>query len=113
MNAEQTIGDILITGDAEGTFTLDAVMLAARFGWSVEQFRAQMRRGLVTSVVERGEGDDCGRWRLSVRCGNRRWQAIVEADGTTSDHRLDFVTIHRDGEERGPSGDRIGTARTG
>ncbi|MBO9630813.1 MAG: hypothetical protein J7516_15450 [Shinella sp.] len=66
-------------------------MLAARFNWPVETFRDMMRRGLVSSRVERGEGEDEGRWRLSVRCGNRRWQAIVEADGKVGEQRIDIL----------------------
>lgn len=75
-------------GDA---FTLDAALLATSFGWSVEEFRAMMDRGLVTSMVERGEGDDAGTWRLSVRCGNRRWRAIMGPDGVLGPHHVDFL----------------------
>lgn len=82
---------LTITRDASGAFTLDAEMLSGRFGWSPEELRGMMRHGLITSRVERGEGDDLGRWRLSVVCGNRRWQAIVEPDGTVGDQRIDFI----------------------
>lgn len=77
--------------DADGSFVLDAERLAGRFGWSTEELRALMRRGLVTSRVERGEGEDAGRWRVSALCGNRRWQAVVLADGTVVEELLDFV----------------------
>ncbi|MGN7738154.1 DUF6522 family protein, partial [Ensifer sp. 22564] len=40
----------------------------------------------------RGVGEDDGRWRLSVRCGNRRWQAIVEADGSVRTQRVDVLS---------------------
>ncbi|MCO5093539.1 DUF6522 family protein [Bosea sp. (in: a-proteobacteria)] len=77
--------------DADGSFVLDAGRLAVRFGWSEQELQALMRRGLVTSRVERGEGEDAGRWRLSVRCGNRRWQAVVLADGTLAEEELAFA----------------------
>lgn len=77
--------------DADGSFVLDAERLARRFGWSVEELRGLMRRGLVTSRVERGEGEDAGRWRLSALCGNRRWQAIVRDDGTVAEEQIEFV----------------------
>ena len=77
--------------DADGSFTLDAARLASRFGWSEPELRNLMRRGLVTSRVERGEGEDAGRWRLSVRCGNRCWRAIILADGTMVDEQLEFM----------------------
>ena len=80
--------------DADGSFVLDAERLAGRFGWSTEELRGLMRRGLVTSRVERGEGEDAGRWRVSALCGNRRWQAVVLADGTVVEELLDFVPPH-------------------
>ncbi len=86
MNAPLTL-----TRDEAGEFLLPAEMLAARFGWPVETFRDMMRRSLVSSRVERGEAEDAGRWRLSVRCGNRRWQAVVEADGTVSEQGVEVV----------------------
>jgi len=76
--------------DADGGFTVDADMLAARFGWSVEQLRSSMRLGQVASRVERGEGADSGCWRLTFQCGNRRWRAIVD-DGAIVDETLDFA----------------------
>ena len=82
---------IVLSRDAAGEFLLPAEMLAERFGWPAETLRNYMRRGLVASRVERGEGEDAGRWRLSVRCGNRRWQAIVEADGTVGTQRVDVL----------------------
>ncbi|MGV6876733.1 DUF6522 family protein [Pseudochelatococcus sp. B33] len=92
-----------IVRDASGAFTVDADMLAERLGRSPRELRDLMRRGLVASRVERGEGDDRGRWRLSVRCGNRRWRAIIEADGTIADQHVDFVPL-RKGPAAAPSG---------
>lgn len=82
---------LILARDDSGEFLLPADMLAERFGWPTETLRDMMRRGLVSSRVERGEGEDAGRWRLSVRCGNRRWQAIVEADGTVGQQRIDVL----------------------
>jgi hypothetical protein len=77
--------------DASGAFVVDAERIAARFGWSSEEWRDMQRRGLVTSRVERGEAEDEGRWRLSVHCGNRRWFAIVSDDGAVIEEKLDFL----------------------
>lgn len=88
---ESRIETLVLARDAEGEFVLPAEMLAQRFGWPIKTLRDYMQRGLVTSHVERGEGEDAGRWRLSVRCGNRRWQAVVETDGTVSTQRLDVL----------------------
>jgi hypothetical protein len=86
------IGPVVLARDAEGEFLLPAEMLAARFGWSVQVFRDYMRKGLVSSKVEQGVDEDAGRWRLSVRCGNRRWRAVVEADGTIGSQLLETLT---------------------
>jgi len=83
---------LVLSRDAAGEFLLPAEMLAARFSWPTQTLRDYMRRGLVSSRVERGVGEDDGRWRLSVRCGNRRWQAIVEADGSVRTQRVDVLS---------------------
>ncbi|MET3792267.1 DUF6522 family protein [Aquamicrobium terrae] len=85
----------VLARDAAGAFMLDADMLAGHFGWPADTLRGFMRRGMVTSTVERGEGDDEGKWRLSVRCGNRRWQAIVEPDGTVAAEHVEFVPLRQ------------------
>ncbi len=83
-------GDLVIT-DAHGDFTLDAEIVARGFGWAVQDLRDNMRRGLVASLVERGEGEDDGLWRLSMRCGNRRWQAIISRDGTIAEQHIAYT----------------------
>jgi hypothetical protein len=62
--------------------TIAADHLAARLGLSVDRLRAEMRRGIVYGVVERGVGEDAGRLRLTVRYRARSWTAVVEPDGT-------------------------------
>lgn len=65
----------------DGEFVIDAAFVAAKFDLDIEQARTMMRRGLFRSLVEKGEGADAGQWRLSLRCGNRVWQAVLSADG--------------------------------
>ncbi len=74
-------------------FTVDAVFLADRFGVPTETLRRQMQQGLVRSVIERGEGADAGRTRLTVRIGNRSWIAVVAEDGTMITERMAFCTV--------------------
>jgi hypothetical protein len=62
--------------------TIAADHLAARLGLSVDRLRAEMRRGIVYGVVERGVGEDAGRLRLTVRYRARSWTAVAEPDGT-------------------------------
>jgi Family of unknown function (DUF6522) len=47
--------------------TIEAGHLAAKLGLSVDRLRAEMRRGIVYGVVERGVGEDEGRLRLTFR----------------------------------------------
>jgi hypothetical protein len=67
--------------DGEGDFLLDPELLAERFALSAERFRRLVQAGHVRSSVERGTGEDEGRQRLTVRCGNRAWTAVVDAGG--------------------------------
>ena len=85
----------VLARDAAGAFMLDADTLAGHFGWPADTLRDFMRRGMVASTVERGEGLDAGKWRLTVRCGNRRWQAIVEEDGTVATEQVEFVPLQQ------------------
>ena len=60
-----------IERDGNGDFILDPAEIARRFGQSVADFRRQQEQGLVKSTVEKGEGEDAGTSRLSLRIGNR------------------------------------------
>jgi uncharacterized protein DUF6522 len=64
---------------------IEAGFLAAKLGLSVDRLRAEMRRGIVYGVVERGVGEDAGRLRLTVRYRARSWTVVVEADGTLNE----------------------------
>ena len=65
----------------DGDATIEASYLAARLGLTVERLRAEMRRGIVYGVIERGEGADAGRKRLTVRYRDRVWSVIAAPDG--------------------------------
>jgi Family of unknown function (DUF6522) len=65
--------------------TIEAGFLAAKLGLSVDRLRAEMRKGIVCGVVERGVGEDAGRLRLTVRRCARSWTVVVEADGTLNE----------------------------
>ncbi|MDX3810127.1 DUF6522 family protein [Bosea thiooxidans] len=71
----------IANGAAEQQFVLDAKVVAERFSISENQLRAYMQRGQFRSRVEKGEGEDAGRWRLTLRCGNRIWRGVFGADG--------------------------------
>lgn len=74
--------------DSDGDFILDPTLLADRFALSAERFRHLVQAGHVRSSVEQGVGRDEGRQRLTVRCGNRAWTAVVDAGGNVISESL-------------------------
>src|SRR5216684_3845528 len=62
--------------------TVEASYLAARLGLSVARLRAEMRRGIIYSVVERGMGEDAGRLRLTFRYRARLDDGVAGATGS-------------------------------
>ncbi|MAM11129.1 MAG: hypothetical protein CML23_11855 [Rhizobiaceae bacterium] len=83
---------LFIERNADGEFAIGAERLARRFDLSVDALRAMTARGQVRSSVEKGDGDDAGRWRLSFRIGNRRWRITVREDGMIEDDELSIVS---------------------
>ena len=65
--------------DDKGDVVVAPAMLAQRLSIPEAALRHLMQDGQVTSVVEVGEGEDAGRRRLSVRCGDTVWRAVVDA----------------------------------
>jgi len=74
-----------IIGTHGDEVTVEASYLAARLGLSVDRLRAEMRRGIIYSVVERGMGEDAGRLRLTFRYRAHAWTVMVQPDGTLSE----------------------------
>jgi hypothetical protein len=64
--------------DERGDFQLESADIATRFGLPLASLRRLMELGLVKSSVEVGEGEDTGKCRLTLRCGNRIWRAILD-----------------------------------
>ena len=64
--------------DGNDDVILDPDELAREFQLAPDTLRRYLRMGLVARTVERGEGDDLGRTRITVRVGNRIWQAIAD-----------------------------------
>ena len=81
---------IIASRESTGEFTINAAVLAERFRIPASELHSLMARGLVKSMVEIGEGEDKGTWRLSIRCGNRIWSAIVQADGRIGEEKMRF-----------------------
>lgn len=65
-----------------GGFEIDAADLGALLGLPVEEVRGLMRAGRITSRVERGEGTDAGRFRVTFTHGPRRVRLTLDGEGT-------------------------------
>lgn len=73
-----------------GDLMVDPTELADRFGISMDDLRRFFSKGLVTSMVERGEGSHAGTCRLSVKLGNRVWRAIVNSENCVMSEETTF-----------------------
>lgn len=71
--------DMLIP-DGDG-YVVDATALAPRLGLTPAALQREMRKGLVMNSVERGEGADAGRTRVTFRYRARAWALCIEPDG--------------------------------
>ena len=70
-----------IERDQRGDYVLEPTALAEKLSIPPEDLRRRMRLGLVTSLVEAGEGEHAGLRRLTVRCGAEVWRAVIDAEG--------------------------------
>lgn len=61
--------------------TLDAAEVAPRLAMTAERFMALFRRGLIRQRVERGIGEDAGRFRVNLRYLGTGVALIVDAEG--------------------------------
>lgn len=77
--------DKAITACEDG-FVVAVERIAPKLGLSPEAFWRELKRGIVYGVVERGEGEDAGRMRLSLRYRARCWSLIIET-GTAEPDR--------------------------
>ena len=62
----------------EGDFVVDAEVIAPKLGLPVQEFWRELKRGIVYSTVERREGKDAGRMRLTFRYRSRSWSVALE-----------------------------------
>jgi Family of unknown function (DUF6522) len=69
-----------ITQSDDG-FVVDAELVAGQLGLLPDAFWRELQRGIVYGVVERGEGTDAGRTRLTFRYRARSWSVTLEGDG--------------------------------
>ena len=79
------IGDYFTDGQTYNAITLskdnvlvEAEFVAEKLGLTPDFFWREMKRGIVYGVVERGEGDDAGRVRLTFRYRARSWSVTLQ-----------------------------------
>lgn len=65
----------------ETDIVVDAALLASFFNMSVALLRESMSGGRVSTLVERGEGEDAGRTRLTFRYLDQQFSVMRERDG--------------------------------
>jgi hypothetical protein len=65
----------------QGAFTVDADVVAAVLGIEPALVQPLMRDGKITSVCERGVGEDAGRYRLTFIHANRAFHLVVDEEG--------------------------------
>ncbi|MCX7685234.1 MAG: DUF6522 family protein [Acetobacteraceae bacterium] len=65
--------------DGEGGVVIPAEWAAERLGVPLRSFLADLRSGRVFSLVERGEGEDAGRLRATLRHRGREFRVVLEA----------------------------------
>lgn len=64
-----------------GAICVDASVIAEGLGLKPEDVQLLMRNGSITSVCERGEDEDAGRYRLTFFHQRRRLQLVVSETG--------------------------------
>jgi hypothetical protein len=77
---------------ADGAPEIDAAVAARSMKFAVEYFMRQMQRGSIKGRVERGIGEDEGRYRLSFRYHDRELTMIVGPGGEIISQELIMAT---------------------
>lgn len=79
----------------QGAFTVDANVIAAALGIESEHVQPLMRDGKITSVCERGVGEDVGRYRLTFLHAKRAYHLIVDEEGHVIERSTHDVSARR------------------
>jgi hypothetical protein len=65
----------------EGTVSVDASIVAGGLGIALPLVQPKMRAGEITSLYERGAGEDTGRHRITFYYEKRSFSVVVDAEG--------------------------------
>lgn len=61
---------------------IDATLIARGLRMDPDALREAMQQGLVTRIVEKGEGEDAGRFRVTFYSPTCRLRLLFNAEGT-------------------------------
>ncbi|WP_166306128.1 MULTISPECIES: DUF6522 family protein [unclassified Bradyrhizobium] len=90
---------------ADGTFEVDANVVAEGLGIGVPLLQAEMRSGKITTLSERGVDADAGRHRLTFFSEHRRLRLVIDERGTIIQRStLDFGDAPLPASARKPGG---------
>ncbi len=67
---------------SDGTIEIDAILIAKGLGMHLDALRLAMQDGQVTRIVEKGEAEDAGRFRVTFYSPHRRLRLLFDAKGT-------------------------------
>ena len=65
----------------DSVIEIEASVIAEGLDLSLPQLKQQMRAGRITSLSERGAGEDAGRHRLTFFSEHRRFRVVVDERG--------------------------------
>ncbi|QIG93224.1 MULTISPECIES: DUF6522 family protein [unclassified Bradyrhizobium] len=90
---------------ADGTFEVDANVVAEGLGIAVPLLQAKMQSGKITTLSERGVDADAGRHRLTFFSEHRRLRLVIDERGTIVQRStLDFGDAPLPASARKPGG---------
>jgi hypothetical protein len=75
---DEPVGMVEISAD---NFCVDAEVIASGLHLNVSGIQSMMKSGEITSICERGEGEDAGRHRLTFRHGSARLRVVADISG--------------------------------
>lgn len=78
----------------DGAFSVDAALIADGLGLEPALVQARMREGKITSLCERGNGEDAGRFRLTFFHARRRLRLVIDEAGNVIERSVDDAANH-------------------
>jgi hypothetical protein len=66
---------------AATTIEIDASVIGAGLGIQPSQVQAKLQKGKISTLCERGIGEDQGRYRVTFYCGKRRFRILIDEVG--------------------------------